>query len=230
MRLLTSIVVIIIATVDMIGATVPLPAQYFHDQHTDHFQPQTVVPKTFTQRYYSSSKYFRGPGAPIFCIMGGEGGIEPATGIFYPWVAEVLAKQFGALVIEPEHRFYGKTLPVGPPPWSRKDLLLLSPQQALADAANFITFQRQLHNCSRDPGDATYCPVVTFGGSYPGFLSAMMRLRYPAVVDMAYAASAPMKFYAQQVDQYACNRWILTPPSPPWDCASRFPSTLLMEV
>ena len=46
------------------------------------------------------------------------------------------------------------------------------------------------------------CPVITIGGSYPGWLSAMMRLRYPAVVDAAYSASAPMKFYSHEVDQY----------------------------
>jgi hypothetical protein len=36
-----------------------------------------------------------------------------------------------------------------------------------------------------------------------GFLSAMMRLRYPAVVDIGYAASAPMRFYSQEVEQNA---------------------------
>ena len=51
--------------------------------------------------------------------------------------------------------------------------------------------------------DYIRCPVLTFGGSYPGFLSAMMRIRYPAVVDFAYAASAPINFYAQHVDEYA---------------------------
>jgi hypothetical protein len=51
-------------------------------------------------------------------------------------------------------------------------------------------------------GTKGYCPVITVGGSYPGFLSAMMRTRYPGVVDMAYAASAPLRFYAQQIDQY----------------------------
>lgn len=45
--------------------------------------------------------------------------------------------------------------------------------------------------------------VLTFGGSYPGWLSAMMRIRYPGVVDFAYSASAPMLFYTQQVDQFA---------------------------
>lgn len=39
-------------------------------------------------------------------------------------------------------------------------------------------------NCTAERGQPGYCPVVTVGGSYPGFLSAMMRLRYPAVVDM----------------------------------------------
>jgi hypothetical protein len=52
-------------------------------------------------------------------------------------------------------------------------------------------------------GTEGYCPVITVGGSYPGWLSAMARLRYPAVVDFAYSASAPMLFYAQEVDQYA---------------------------
>jgi hypothetical protein len=51
-------------------------------------------------------------------------------------------------------------------------------------------------------GSPTYCPVLTIGGSYPGFLSAMMRLRYPTVVDMAYSASSPNYIYAQTVDQY----------------------------
>ena len=35
------------------------------------------------------------------------------------------------------------------------------------------------------------------------FVFERLRLRYPGVVDGAYAASAPMLFYAQRVDQYA---------------------------
>ncbi|CAK0867731.1 unnamed protein product [Prorocentrum cordatum] len=65
----------------------------------------------------------------------------------------------------------------------------MSSQQALADAAFFIRAAQRRLNCTRR-GSPGYCPVLTIGGSYPGFLSAMMRLRYPAVVDMAYAASA----------------------------------------
>ena len=41
--------------------------------------------------------------------------------------------------------------------------------------------------------------MLVLGGSYPGFLAAMMRMRYPAVVDMAYASSAPLRFYSQEL-------------------------------
>ncbi|KAL7575076.1 hypothetical protein ACA910_000447 [Epithemia clementina (nom. ined.)] len=58
------------------------------------------------------------------------------------------------------------------------------------------------YGCSLDRTSAQYCPVIAIGGSYPGFLAAMARLRFPDVIDMGYAASAPMKFYAQQVNQY----------------------------
>ena len=34
--------------------------------------------------------------------MGGEGAIPPSTGFFYPFVIDVLAPKFGALVVEPE--------------------------------------------------------------------------------------------------------------------------------
>lgn len=79
----------------------------------------------------------------------------------------------------------------------------MTAEQALADTVHFALATQRAHNCSTVRGTATYCPIVTVGGSYPGWLSAMMRLRYPAVIDMAYSASAPTLMYAQQIDQYA---------------------------
>lgn len=51
--------------------------------------------------------------------MGGEGGIQPSTGIFYPSIKDVMAADpaFNAVVIEPEHRFYGASLPFGQNGW-----------------------------------------------------------------------------------------------------------------
>lgn len=120
-------------------------------------------------------------------------------------VVEELAPKFGALVVEPEHRFYGETLPFGPDKsYTNTALQLLTPQQALADAAHFVRHIQELVGCTGEESTVDgkrgqRCPVITLGGSYPGWMSAMMRLRYPGLVDMAYAASAPMTFYTQQV-------------------------------
>lgn len=112
----------------------------------------------------------------------------------------LLAQRLGALIIEPEHRGYGVSQPT--PPFDTRRLALITPQQALADAVALIGATQAARNCTGRAGQVR-CPVVTVGGSYPGWLSAMMRLRYPAVVDAAYAASAPLGWYSQDVDQYA---------------------------
>lgn len=183
-----------VASSASLSGGIPSTPLYF-EQRVDHF---TNTQKTYAQRYYQNLTSFRGPGSPIICIIGGEGAIPPTVGIYYPSIV-VLAARLGAAIIEPEHRFFGTSLPVSP--YDTEDLGLLTPQQALADTANFIEAQRAALGCTGYNGEPR-CPVITVGGSYPGWLSAMMRLRYPAVVDMSYAASAPMKFYSQAVNQY----------------------------
>ena len=53
---------------------------------------------------------------------------------------------------------------------------LLSVTQAMADYAALIQSVRDAHGCPD-------CPVLSFGGSYSGKLSAYLRLKYPTVVD-----------------------------------------------
>ena len=170
-------------------------------QRVDHFSERQ---DTFQQRYYLNESMFGGPGFPIIAILGGEGAIPPTSGIYYASVVAYAAK-LKALVIEPEHRFYGTSQPFGA--FDTQNLQLLNVQQALADYATFITAMRRQYRCSGANGEPR-CPVVTVGGSYPGWLSFAMRLRYPAVVDIAYAGSAPVRFYSEEVGQYDYYRII----------------------
>lgn len=175
-------------------------ALYYHDQLVDHTQ---ATENKWTQRYYTSDEHFAGPGHPIFLVMGGEGAIPESTGLFYPFIHDHLAKHFGAYVLQPEHRFYGESQPLGTFPTSSDEMVrLVTSEQAMADAVRLLKSVRDYElGCSPDRTSSDYCPVITVGGSYPGFLSAMMRVVHPDVIDMSYAASAPMKFYDQTVRQ-----------------------------
>jgi hypothetical protein len=148
----------------LVSASLPRPAQQFTEQLVDHFASGVTSPsqpaETYSQRYYEIDQHFGGAGSPIICIIGGEGAVPPSEGVFYPWVGVNLAQRFNALVIQPEHRFYGTSNPAGAAPFSADALRLLTPQQALADAAKLIIAKQQQHNCSAK-GTPHYCPVPT---------------------------------------------------------------------
>jgi Serine carboxypeptidase S28 len=169
--------------------------RYFNDQLVDHFAPDTT---TWSNRYYISSEYFKGPGHPLIVVMGGEG---PVDEVFYPFVKDTLAEKFGAFVLQTEHRFYGTSVPTeagaSALPTSAEFRQLLTPDQALEDFVRVIRHIQAEIGCSADRTSPEYCPVISVGASYPGFLSAMMRFVYPEVVDMSYASSAPLLLYAQ---------------------------------
>lgn len=61
-------------------------------------------------------------------------------------------------------------------------------EQALADYATIIYSLREEYG-------AWDAKVVTFGGSLAGTLAALMRVRYPNLVDMAWASSSPLLGY-----------------------------------
>jgi lysosomal Pro-X carboxypeptidase len=55
------------------------------------------------------------------------------------------------------------------------------------DYVVFLKFIKQTY-CSN-------CPIVAFGGSYAGMLASWMRIKYPNIIDMAHAASAPIYYF-----------------------------------
>jgi len=177
----------------------------WYKQTMDHFPDRSkqIKQQYWNQRYYVDGRHFKGAGHPIFLVIGGEGTLEE---MLYPFINDHLAKKFGAFVVEPEHRFYGQSQPVNSTlknlPSRDALIKLLNPQQAMEDMLAIAQHYRFNElGCSPDNGLLTYCPIITVGGSYPGFLSAMMRLVHPEIVDIAYAASAPLLLYSQSTDQ-----------------------------
>jgi len=178
-------------------------------QDVDHFDvvedtKKHKKTKKWDQRYYIDGRHFDGPGHPIFLVIGGESTLER---MLYPFINDHLAKKFKAFVIEPEHRFYGQSQPVGSTlvnlPSNEELAKLLTPQQAMEDMLAITQHYRYNElGCSPNKYSKNYCPLITVGGSYPGFLSAMMRLVHPEIVDIGYAASAPLLLYSQAADQF----------------------------
>ena len=93
------------------------------------------------------------------------------------------ASKHQALLVNVEHRFYGDSYPTADS--STANLRFLSSEQALADLARLISFLK-------DEYETPASKVVTFGGSYPGDLSAWFRLKYSSIAVGAVASSAPL--------------------------------------
>ena len=88
-------------------------AHWYRDQLVDHFlgdnDEREASSNKWSQKYFFNDDYFRGPGYPIFYIMGGE---DQADCLFYPFVTHNLARIFGGMTLEAEHRFYGQSQPI----------------------------------------------------------------------------------------------------------------------
>lgn len=142
---------------------------FYTDQFVDHFSEDTGV---WPNRYYVGEEHWKGPGSPLIVIMGGEGEVPE---VLYPYVMDILAPKLGAYVLQTEHRFYGESVPTkagtSALPTPDEFRRLFRPDQAIED---FVRITRHIQGkigCSIDRTDPNYCPVITVGASYPGFLS-----------------------------------------------------------
>ncbi|KAF5294855.1 hypothetical protein FQA39_LY00339 [Lamprigera yunnana] len=170
-------------------------AEKYLEVPVDHFSFANY--HTFKLRYLVNDSYWNNDG-PIFFYTGNEGDIEAfAQNTGFMWE---IAPSYRALIVFAEHRYYGKSLPFGNDSFLDPNHIgYLHSSQALADYVILIEFLQELYTYSTE---LYKNPVIAFGGSYGGMLSAWLRLKYPATVLGAVASSAPIWQFETPCDVY----------------------------
>lgn len=110
----------------------------FFDQTLDHFNPQNNA--TYRQRFYVQTDYCtESPSrCPIFLYICGEYTCE---GIPDDYI-QVLAQRLQAVIVMPEHRYYGQSMPFEE--LTVENLRFLSSKQAICVSQNFTAVAHSL--------------------------------------------------------------------------------------
>ncbi|KAI1266287.1 peptidase S28 [Xylariaceae sp. FL1019] len=149
---------------------------YYFEQKIDHFPRSSRYPshtkKTFQQRYYVDTSYYK-PGGPVFLYLAGEGAIDNDSHLDNSLITHFM-QQFGGIGVVLENRFYGTSIPFGNA--TTDDLLYLTTEQVIAD---HDVFARTVKLPGVSDINAPDTPWITYGGSYPGALSAFTIKTYP---------------------------------------------------
>lgn len=155
-------------------------------------------------RYLVNDNFTKDSKSPILFYTGNEGDIELfAQNTGFMWE---IAPKLGAKLVFAEHRYYGKSLPFGDTSYdSPQHLGFLTSEQALAD---FSVLLEKINPSTSVPAKKKR-PVIAFGGSYGGMLSAWFRIKYEHLVVGAIASSAPIFQFTDLTPCDAFNR-ILT--------------------
>jgi lysosomal Pro-X carboxypeptidase len=162
----------------------------FYNNTMDHLAPSSSDPPKFPHRYLINDTYFGKisghnlhsedcPG-PIFLYAGNEGDITnfwDSNGFM-----QYLAVTYGGLLLFPEERYYGQSIP------SNKTMTYLGTQQVLEDYVELLEYVKTEY-------DALSCPTIAFGGSYGGTLAAFLRFAYPSSIQGALASSSELGYY-----------------------------------
>ncbi|XP_047985262.1 lysosomal Pro-X carboxypeptidase [Leguminivora glycinivorella] len=154
----------------------------------DHFGYQRT--EVFKIKYLVNEEHWDRDGGPIFFYTGNEGQIEvfaKHTGFMWD-----IAEEFKAKLVFAEHRYYGDSKPFGDKSLDNEHIGYLTSAQALADYADLLDYLQ-------DHQVVPKYPVIAFGGSYGGMLSAYIRMKYPHMVTGSIAASAPIHMFPGMV-------------------------------
>jgi len=99
----------------------------------------------------------------------------------------VLTKKFGAAVVTPEHRYYGKRSPFEN--LSTENLRFLSSKQALFNLAIFPQYFQETLNSRHNRSSGFENLWFVFAVSYAGALNAWFRLKFPHLTCGSLASS-----------------------------------------
>merc|ERR1719370_1886660 len=155
------------------------PMEQWFDQKLNHFD--ALEEATWKQRFWENMEHYK-IGGPAFIMIGGEGEASPGWlnyGQWYKWAEENNAAMFLL-----EHRYYGQSKPTED--MSTENMRYLSSRQGLEDLGHFMTA------INNNPNYNVSGSWITFGGSYPGSLSAWMSLRFPHLVAGSVSSSGPL--------------------------------------
>ncbi|KAF2756980.1 putative serine peptidase [Pseudovirgaria hyperparasitica] len=163
---------------------VPLANSTFQ-QYIDHNNPDLG---TFSQFYYWSTQYWKGPGSPIILMTPGEINVVGYNSYLTTnRTTGVLAEKIGAAVIVLEHRYWGFSSPFTD--LSTKNLQYLTLENSIADLTHFArTANLPFDNHGRS--NAPKVPWVLAGGSYSGALTAWTATTSPGTFWSYLASSA----------------------------------------
>ncbi|KAF2101770.1 hypothetical protein NA57DRAFT_73210 [Rhizodiscina lignyota] len=152
---------------------------------------------TFLQQYVLNDTFYR-PGGPILFFQGNE---EPLPCLADTAIPEH-AKQLGAMMVSLEHRYWGSSCPFGLncsdfPSRTTHDLRALTLDNVLHDTVKFLKWLKQSDDRIEN------APIIAFGGSYGGFLSALLRIHFPGEIFGSLATSLPQRgFQTDPLNEY----------------------------
>ncbi|GMT04534.1 hypothetical protein PENTCL1PPCAC_26708 [Pristionchus entomophagus] len=151
-------------------------------QKVTHFDDSNK--DTYQQRYRYNNNFRKGNDIVFLLIEGeSEASLRWAGYPKYQWLQ--MAADHGADAFQLEHRCFGQSRPYDDLSNTTLEYCLM--EEALEDVASFI----QGINVEMKYKNPKW---VTFGGSYPGILSATFRSIHPELTVGAVASSAPLTF------------------------------------
>ncbi|OAP56338.1 hypothetical protein AYL99_09517 [Fonsecaea erecta] len=193
----TSLVVILVLTVvraasGQTGVSCTHPTA-FYDQIIDH---NATTSGTFKQQYQFIMDYYK-PGGPILFFQGAETANISCVEltVLMDW-----ASALGAAVAQLEHRFFGVSNPSTASNITER-YATLTLDNVLDDSVTFVEYLKKNNTALSN------AKVIAHGGSYGGWLSAMLRLNRPETFYGSIAWAGPTESFGPDSSNPARAYW-----------------------